>query len=308
MISFNPAGGSGRRYSSAEAIQQADRTFPNLSVALRDDSVRRSILSRRIDCHSIAHLVTPQTTVDASGARATQAGFGAHFKLIWQLKGTMRYEDAHQSFVLQPGQMLIAAMAWTYCLEMDEDYEGLVLIFDPTSKRSWQETVYGEMGRPLASSGPLAASAGGSKALLWHGRHSTADAPTVESLIDIALLSLGARDASPLDRPLPAILLRARLMIAENIADESYGPDHLARDLGLSRRSLYNSFGRIGLTPAHFIRHQRLERARAEILNAPDVSITEIALRNGFSDSSSFSHAFKANYDISPRELRNSRR
>src|SRR5262245_6189155 len=195
MISFNPADRSGRRYSSAEAIQQADRTFPNLSVALRNDHVRRSILSRRIECHSIAHLLTPQTIVDASGARATQAGFGACFKLIWQLKGTMRYEDAHRSFVLQPGQMLIAPMAWTYCLEMDQDYEGLVLIFDPTSKRSWQETVYREMGRPLASSGPLAASAGGSQALLWHGHHSTADAPTVESLIDIALLSLRARDA-----------------------------------------------------------------------------------------------------------------
>jgi AraC-like DNA-binding protein len=308
MTSFNPADRSGRRYSSAEAIRQADQAFPNLSVALRKDGVPRSVLSRRIEGHSITHLVTPQTTVDASGARATQAGFGGYFKLIWQLKGTMRYEDAHRSFVLQPGQMLVAAMASTYCLEMDEDYEGLVLIFDPTSKRSWQETVYGEMGRPIASSGPLAASAGGSKALLWHGRHSTADAPAVESLIDIALLSLGARDASSLDRPLPTILLRARLMIAENIADESYGPDQLARDLGLSRRSLYNAFGRVGLTPAHFIRQQRLERARAEILGAPDVSITEIALRNGFSDSSSFSHAFKTNYDISPRDLRNSRR
>jgi AraC-like DNA-binding protein len=308
MISFDPAGRSARLRPGAEAIQQAERAFPNLSIALRNDAIRRSILSRRIECHSIAHLVTPQTTVDASGARATQAGFGAYFKLIWQLKGTMRYEDAHRSFALQPGQMLIAAMAWTYHLEMDEDYEGLVLIFDPTSKRAWQETVYGEMGRPLASSGPLAASAGGSRALLWHERHSAADAPTVESLIDIALLSLGARDASSLDRPLPAILLRARLMVAQNIADESYGPDRLARDLGLSRRSLYNAFGRIGLTPARLIRQQRLERARGEILSASDLSITEIALRNGFPDSASFSHAFKASYDISPRELRNSRR
>jgi AraC-like DNA-binding protein len=308
MISLNTAGAPSRRHSDAEAIQQADRTFPNLSVALGNESVHRSILARRIESHSIAHLLTPQTVVDASGTKATQAGFGTYFKLIWQLKGRMRYEDAHRSFALQPGEMLITAMAWTYHLEMDQDYEGLVLIFDPMSKRSWQETVHGEMGRPLASSGPLSAAAEGSKALLWHGRCSPADAPAVESLIDIALLSLGSRDASRLDRPLPAILLRARLMVAQNIAVESYGPDQLARDLGLSRRSLYNAFGRIGLTPAHFIRQQRLERARAEILSAPDMSITEIALRNGFSDSAGFSHAFRATYDMSPREFRNSRR
>ncbi|WP_409334793.1 helix-turn-helix domain-containing protein [Bradyrhizobium neotropicale] len=43
-------------------------------------------------------------------------------------------------------------------------------------------------------------------------------------------------------------------------------------------------------------------------MNVSDVSITEIALRNGFSDGTSFSHAFKANYDISPRDLRNLKR
>ncbi|MGX9423934.1 MULTISPECIES: hypothetical protein [Bradyrhizobium] len=122
----------------------------------------------------------------------------------------MRYEDAHRSFALQPGEMLIASMAWTYHLEMDEGYEGLVLIFDPMWKRSWQETVHEKMGAPHVSSGPLAAAAGGSKALLWHGHRSPADAPTVESLIDIALLSLGPGAGSSFDRPLPAIILRAR--------------------------------------------------------------------------------------------------
>ncbi|TCL75991.1 helix-turn-helix domain-containing protein [Rhizobium sp. BK251] len=305
MFSSNPAGIPSRRRSDAAAVEQAAQAFPNVSVVLRNDSVRRSILSQRIEGHAISHLRTPQTIVEASGPKATQAGFGACFKFIWQLEGTMQYEDAHQSCALRPGEMLIAAMAWNYRLEMNEDYEGLVLIFDPMSKRAWQDTVHCVMGKPLAASGPLAAAAGGMHALLRHRRRSAADAPTVESLVDIALLSLGARDAPSLDRPLPAVLLRARLMVTQNIGDENYGPDQLARDMGLSRRSLYNAFGRAGLTPARFIRMQRLERARAEILRLPNASITEIALRNGFSDGASFSHAFKATYDISPRDLRN---
>lgn len=61
---------------------QADRVFPNLSVALRNDSVRRSVLSRRIEGHSIPHLLAPQTMVDASGKKAALAGFGTYVKLI----------------------------------------------------------------------------------------------------------------------------------------------------------------------------------------------------------------------------------
>lgn len=304
MFSSNPAGIPFRR-SGTTAVDQARQAFPNVSVALRNDGIHRSILSQRIEGHALSHLLTPQAIVDASGMKATQAGFGTCFKFIWQLKGTMQYEDAHQSCALKPGEMLIAAMAWNYHLEMNEDYEGLVLIFDPMSRRSWQDTVHALVGKPLAASGSLAASAGGLHALLRHRRRSSVDAPTVESLVDIALLSLDTRGASSLDRPLPAIVLRAHLMVTQNIADESYGPDQLARDLGFSRRSLYNAFGRVGLTPARFIRKQRLERARTEILRDPSASITEIALRNGFSDGASFCHAFKASYDISPRNLRN---
>ncbi|MBO4223909.1 hypothetical protein [Bradyrhizobium neotropicale] len=155
MISANSAGTPSCRYSSAEAIAQADRVFPNLSVALRNDSVRRLVLSRRIEGHSIAHLLTPQTMVDASGKKAALAGFGTYVKLIWQLKGTMRYEDAHRSFALQPGEMLIASMAWTYHLEMDEGYEGLVLIFDPMSSVRGKRRCMRRWGRPTLLAGRL---------------------------------------------------------------------------------------------------------------------------------------------------------
>jgi AraC-like DNA-binding protein len=294
---------SPRRLGEA-AIEQANRAFPNLSVTLQSDRVRRALFSRRIESYAISHLLTPEATIEASGPRATQAGFGGRLKLIWQFKGTMRYEDASRSFTLRPGEALITAMANTYQLEMREDYEGLVLVFDPASRRSWQETACKELGRPIAPSGSLAAAAAGAAALLRHKSGCPADVPAIESLVDIALLSLGLR-AAPSEPPLPALILRARLTIAQNIAERDYDPQRLAWDLGLSRRSLYNAFDRIGLKPADFIKRQRLERARDEILRDPNASITTIALRNGFSDGARFSHAFKANYGISPRDLRN---
>jgi AraC-like DNA-binding protein len=293
-----------RRGSGEAAIEQARQAFPNISVALPSDRIHRSLSSRRIEGHAISHLLTPQAAVEASGPKATQAGLGGRLKLMWQCKGTMQYEDANRSFTLRPGETLIVAMACSYRLHMGEDYEGLVLVFDPASRRSWQEAACNEIGKPIAPSGPLAAAAAGAAALLRHELRSPADSQTVESLVDIALLSLGARPAPSPELPLPALMLRARLMIAQNIADQDYGPRQLARDLGLSRRSLYSSFDRMGLKPADFIKRQRLERARDEILGQPNVGITTIALRNGFSDGAHFSHTFKAHYGVPPRDLR----
>jgi AraC-like DNA-binding protein len=288
-----------------QAIGQAKRSFPYVSVTLQESNLDRSLRTRWIADHAISHLVLPETTADISGPRAADAGFGSRFKLIWQLRGTMRYEDPHRSFTLHPGEMAILAVACNYRLEMDENYEGLLLTFEPAKRRSWQEAVHRETGKAVPASGAIAAAAGGTAALVRHGSLGHTEVPTIESLIDVALMPLHNEvTAATFDQPLPALLFRARVIVAQNVADEEYGPDRLARDLGVSRRSLYDIFGRSGLTPAQFIREQRLQRAKDEIIKEPGVNITTIALRNGFSDASRFSHAFKATYGISPSHFR----
>jgi AraC-like DNA-binding protein len=249
--------------------------------------------------------MTPHTLVEASGTKARQAGWSGCFKLIWQLEGVLRFEDRDRSFTVSPGEVLVTAMSRTYCLEMSENYAALVLVFDPILNPTWQKMAHRAMGQPMVVGGPLAAVAAGAAALLQHAS-SAADMPTIESLIEIAMRTLGADSAHLSNQPLPAMLLRARLMLTRSIGDENYSPDRLARDLGLSRRSLYSALGRVGLTPAQFIKRQRLEHARADLLKHSDISITTIALQNGFSDGTAFSHAFRAEYGISPRELRRS--
>ncbi len=53
-----------------------------------------------------------------------------------------------------------------------------------------------------------------------------------------------------------------------------------------------------------------MQSARADILNDQqgDFSLGRIALRNGFPDSSSLSHAFKAVYGFAPSQLRRGRK
>jgi AraC-like DNA-binding protein len=74
---------------------------------------------------------------------------------------------------------------------------------------------------------------------------------------------------------------------------------------GYSRRNLQLAFQqRFGCGPIQWVRKQRLEQARQELLNpAADDSVAGIAKRYGFSSLAVFSRDFRARYGIPPSQL-----
>jgi len=74
---------------------------------------------------------------------------------------------------------------------------------------------------------------------------------------------------------------------------------------GYSRRNLQLAFQqRFGCGPIQWVRKQRLEQARQELLNpAADDSVAGIAKRYGFSSLAVFSRDFRARYGIPPSQM-----
>jgi len=99
-------------------------------------------------------------------------------------------------------------------------------------------------------------------------------------------------------------LARAAAHVLRNSEDSAYGAERLARDMGMSRRSLYMRLAAFGTTPGGLIRRTRLDRARKNILQEPRRSLLDIALANGFGDGASFSRAFRIAYGHPPSQLR----
>jgi AraC-like DNA-binding protein len=97
-------------------------------------------------------------------------------------------------------------------------------------------------------------------------------------------------------------------------AAADYVRDHLAEPLrladiadavGYSERQLERLFRRVfGMTVRRFVILSRVQAAAHE-LTATDRSLTGIAARCGYGDPSAFSHAFRAEMGVSPREYRN---
>jgi AraC-like DNA-binding protein len=74
---------------------------------------------------------------------------------------------------------------------------------------------------------------------------------------------------------------------------------------GYSQRSLRNMFqDRFGCGPIHWIRSQRLEAARARLLDPEqNDTVSTIALAHGYQHLSQFSRDFQASYGMKPSEL-----
>ena len=91
-------------------------------------------------------------------------------------------------------------------------------------------------------------------------------------------------------------------IIRKNIPNTEFNIDAIASEMGLSRSAFYKKVkGQTGFAPVDLIKEFRLSYA-VELLQTTNHSITEVAFRSGFADSSYFGKCFRKRYGMSPRE------
>lgn len=93
---------------------------------------------------------------------------------------------------------------------------------------------------------------------------------------------------------------KVRILLEENLAEESYTIDMLSEDMGMSRTSFYNTMKDItGQSPADYMLIFKMDRAK-KLLASQVYSIGEIATMLGFNDSRYFAKRFKEVCGICP--------
>jgi AraC-like DNA-binding protein len=97
---------------------------------------------------------------------------------------------------------------------------------------------------------------------------------------------------------------RVRQTVRAHLQSPRLGPLMLCRQVGMSRSNLYRLLDCEGGVTA-YIQRQRLTEARSRLSNSRNTqSIDSMAQDLCFTDSSSFSRAFRAVFGVSPREVR----
>lgn len=103
-----------------------------------------------------------------------------------------------------------------------------------------------------------------------------------------------------------ALLNRVQDYIVANLDDPALSAASLAAAFRFSPRYLHRLFEEFGVTVGAWIRQRRLAACRSDLRNRAmaGYNVTQIAMRHGFADSSHFSHAFKEEFGMSPRDFR----
>jgi AraC-like DNA-binding protein len=103
-------------------------------------------------------------------------------------------------------------------------------------------------------------------------------------------------------------LCRVKEFIEHHLADPSLNTDAISRGVGLSPRYINKLFDEEGSSSSllRYVWARRLEHCRRDLSDVAQIGhrVSDIALRWGFNDFSHFSRAFKARFNMSPRQFR----
>lgn len=100
-----------------------------------------------------------------------------------------------------------------------------------------------------------------------------------------------------------AFVNRLKSIVKENLDNEQFSVEYLAREAGLSRSQIHRKLRKItGQSTSRFIRHIRLKQAKKLLENRVG-NVSEVAYRVGFSNTSYFSKCFHEQYGIPPGRI-----
>lgn len=100
------------------------------------------------------------------------------------------------------------------------------------------------------------------------------------------------------------LLAQIKNFITMHIGEPSLGPDLIAEHHYVSVRYVHKLFAASGTGVSEWIRQQRLDGARKELIDLPELSVATVAARWGYQNSTSFSRAYRQRFGFSPREFR----
>ena len=97
-------------------------------------------------------------------------------------------------------------------------------------------------------------------------------------------------------------------IVRNHLSEPEFDVNQLARELGVSRSSLYNKLKALSfVTPNEYILNARLKVAADLLKQNLEMQITEIAYQVGFNSLRYFRHCFKASFNQTPQEYRQSK-
>ena len=223
-----------------------------------------------------------------------------------QLSGRMMCTYGDERFTVEPGDLFV----WDSLRGGTFDSEGQRQLSLLVPMARVPQSVASMLGncRPLAArrgAGALSLAASQFRGIARELEHLSDDA--VNRAVD-GLLDLLDSAVAPASATTPGHRAEALAAVQQHILDRLDDPglsvSTIAASHWMSVRTLHLIFSESGTTVARWVRQQRLERCRQELVNASGATtVTSVATRWGFGDASHFSRIFKDAFGVPPTSV-----
>ncbi len=219
-------------------------------------------------------------------------------RVVLPTAGQIIVEAAGRRSRVRPGTAALVSMTQSFALRHDEHTRAFILSVPGTA---WPEASPPE-GARLWSTREGAGAIFAAMVAEVAQQAQALDRGSFVAAAELAFELIVRGDAGRTHR----LREQARALARQGCADPTYDPGVLARELGLSLRTLQQRLRQEDSSPAALIRETRLELA-AERLTRPGWrhrTVTAVAHASGFGSVTAFNAAFRERYGRTPSELR----
>lgn len=276
----------------------------------RKRDFQASMLQKALGCVSL-NFIDTRAPQDAWRTRESiRRTREPRFDLLYVRTGTLHFEHYGRSFIVGDNQCVLIDSTETYHFTTPEVSTSTSMQIPQKWLRSWianpEEGVARVFTRDCPWGNTLIAML---DALTPETTRQLvlADEVVAEQVASLLALAIG-RAPIDLNRNQSKLVTRIRQQMQEQAHDEALTPERIAQALGISKRYLHSLFAAHGTTFCKELMSLRLERAARQLRDPQftNVSVSEIAWRCGFTDSSHFARRFCQRYGTPPREYRRS--
>jgi AraC family transcriptional activator of tynA and feaB len=271
------------------------RTFTMLDCRAADRTgFRARLCSRSIAGISVARVEATSSGVVRTADLIRSNHDDAHIVML-QISGTAHVQQGERSRMMSPGEFDVVQADRPYVLDFPRLFSQYVIklprgaqpvgsVISPTAVRFVRSLARDLLDPDIEPDG-------------------ICDEVTARALQEL----LCGRPLEPArSHRAPDLYGLALAMIREKMLEPLLGRARVAEELGVSVRTLARAFAMHGTTFDRSLWNYRLEAAYEALLsNRGSASVTEVALRYGFSDSSHFTRRFKTRFGATPGSMLN---
>jgi AraC-like DNA-binding protein len=240
------------------------------------------------------------------GPREVELSGGEFYFVNLMVAGHCRVQQGDRTSVVSPGQLWVVDTTVPYFLDFDSQWRMFTFRVPHKLLSSRLSNPGQGTAMPIDGGSGIGGLAAAMMRSMWKLEEPDSAQVRVEleqSFAAVVSAALGAGDrGEPARHALRADVLR---FVTANLGDPGLSVVGVCRRFAISPRLLHRLFEGQEHTFAETVRTMRLEqcaRLLADPLNRS--TVTDIAVRYGFTDSASFSRAFRRSFGIAPREMR----